>query len=146
MTITCVKCKKEFQYKYLLKRHSNRKNPCIQVENEIIPKKNQKSSKNHPFIIHSSSTAKMKKNEKKNEIIILNNETITQFKCNYCKNLFSIKNSLYKHINELRCKKIPKSKLNLLIGCNVISVLKLLFKHRSIKFLLFDLISINSGK
>ena len=41
---------------------------------------------------------------------------------------------------------MAESKLNLFMGCSVISELNLLFKQSFIKSVLFDLIFLNSGK
>jgi len=115
MPYSCDNCNHEFKRPWMLKRHLNRKNPCIQVEIEITSNIIPKSSLNHPPIIHQSSLSKNIDNDQKSNNNLVSADISTPFQCKYCKNVFAIKNSLYKHINELRCKKIPTSKLNQLV-------------------------------
>ena len=47
----------------------------------------------------------MRKNEKNEK----------NYYCQYCNKEYKLKDSLYKHINQLRCTKIPKKDKNLII-------------------------------
>ena len=38
-----------------------------------------------------------------------------KYNCQYCNKEYKLKDSLYKHINQLRCTKIPKKDKNLII-------------------------------
>jgi len=103
----CNRCKKNFKFPYLLKRHNERIFPCIERDST-------KSSQNNPKIIPKQSQnnpkkiKKVEKNQKKDKF---RNQNMT-FQCLYCKEKFNSKNSLYKHKNELRCKKMPLKEIN----------------------------------
>ena len=45
--IYCNRCKKEFNYPYLLKRHNQRKFPCKEVENKNSKKDSKRTTENH---------------------------------------------------------------------------------------------------
>ena len=83
-----------------------------QIYSKIIPKQSQnnpkiipKQSQNNPKIIPNSNNIDK----------IKLSETSTIYKCEYCFKEFKHKNGLYKHINELRCKKLPKIDKELII-------------------------------
>jgi hypothetical protein len=72
-----------------------------EMYSKIIPKQSQ----NNPKIIpnfHNIDKIKL-------------SGTNTIYKCEYCFKEFKHKNGLYKHINELRCKKLPKIDKELII-------------------------------
>ena len=80
----CLNCSREFRRKDYLKKHLLRKNPCKEVEIENNPKTIPKQSQ---------------KKQKKNHI------------CKYCNKSYTTANALYKHLNEIRCKKLPEKEI-----------------------------------
>jgi hypothetical protein len=121
-----------------LQKHYNKKTTCKKPSNlqesskkgqnkaEIIPK----SSPNNPQIIPKSSPNnphKIIRNFQKSEIFkddsdisknVKNSENTNNndiLSCQHCNKEFKLKNSLYKHINELRCAKIPEDTKNMII-------------------------------
>jgi len=108
MTITCSICKKKFKYQSYLERHLKRKYPCKPVENDKTFQKHSKNAKNIPktFQKHSKNIPKTFQNE--------DTVNTSNMSCVYCFKNFSTQNALYKHINCLRCKKIPEDKILLL--------------------------------
>ena len=110
--LKCERCNKIFTRKYNLLRHINRKIQCKVVENGNNPKIIPNNPKIIPkfFSENRKTEKKCKKNVKKNENIENN-----KIKCRYCNKLYASINGLYKHVNELRCKKIPLDKLNIVL-------------------------------
>ena len=80
----CSNCCRKFRRKDYLQKHNKRKNPCKQLENENNPKTIPKQS------------------QKKSEKFHI---------CQYCKKSYTTANALYKHTNELRCKKLPDKEI-----------------------------------
>ena len=95
MDFYCSICKHDFKTRWRLKRHKERKKPCKVVEFENNPKTIPKQSQNNPKIIPKQS----QNNPKKNHI------------CKYCNKTYTTANALYKHINEIRCKKLPEKEI-----------------------------------
>ena len=91
----CLNCSREFRRKDYLKKHLLRKNPCKEVEFENNPKTIPKQSQNNPKTIPKQS----QKKQKKNHI------------CKYCNKSYTTANALYKHLNEIRCKKLPEKEI-----------------------------------
>ena len=104
MTISCDNCLKEFKYPYLLLRHKKRKRPCKKIENTItIPNNSKTIPKQFQIIPNHSKTIP-------NNSKIIPNDSNTFF-CKYCCKEFKYKNNLYRHKNQLRCKKMPKNQI-----------------------------------
>ena len=140
--IQCERCLKKFKYQYLLKRHLQRKNPCKVVENEefdknvskMYPKCIQNVSKMYPKCIQfetendkndqiskispksKNSTLVLNKSKNKDldksNSIILKNDGV----CEYCGRHFKHIRNLYRHKNELRCKKMPKKEKQIILS------------------------------
>ena len=104
----CNRCKKNFKFPYLLKRHNERIFPCIERDST-------KSSQNNPKIIPKSSQKFPKKNPKKKnpKNPVLENEK--KYFCKFCEKKYKTKNGLYKHVNELRCTKIPNKERQIIL-------------------------------
>jgi hypothetical protein len=110
----CDKCGKVFQYKYLLERHKNKKNPCETMEN-----------------INSVYDKKIK--AIKDEIIMKTKKSMEKEKmCFFCNNKQSHKNNTYRHIKkhckvkkelELEIEKITENK-NKLINNRELNLLR----------------------
>ena len=84
---TCSNCSREFRRKDYLQKHNKRKNPCKRVENE-------------------NDTKMIPNDTSKNEIKFKKIYT-----CKFCEQEFKNKRSLYRHINEIRCTKIPDKEI-----------------------------------
>ena len=117
----CEKCKKTFTRAYNLKRHLERKIPCKPVEKEKTYQNIPTTQKNIPkhtktYQITQKKHTKTYQNipggvENKKTGEITQKIEQTKFPCQYCQKLFSTKNSLYRHINELRCQSLPNYKI-----------------------------------
>ncbi len=83
----CNICHKIFKRKDYLQKHMERKYPCKVVEVENNPRNTR----------HHSA-----------EIVPNSAENNTIIKCEYCNKVFAQKCSLYRHKNNLRCKKMNK--------------------------------------
>jgi len=94
---TCNKCNKDFNFKYLLKKHENRKTACNTIENINI--------------VHNDKIENIKNeiNNKIDESLKIKN------KCLFCDNIFFNKSNLIKHINNicLEKKKLEESMSNI---------------------------------
>lgn len=84
---TCNKCNKDFDFKYLLKKHENRKTACNTKENIII--------------VHNNKI----ENIKKNINMKLQKSLEIKKKCLFCDNDFLNKSNLIKHINNVCLEK-----------------------------------------
>ena len=98
----CEKCHKILSGKQALKRHSERKFPCKAVDVKINEENNVKNTKK------SQSKSLRKVCEKVCEKSAKLKKTNFEICCNYCKTIFTHRNSLYKHKSHLRCEKMPK--------------------------------------
>lgn len=134
----CEKCYKEFKRPWMLKRHLERKTPCFQGQpkcnqnvTKMYPKCNQNVTKkkkvikkslssnseniNTPVSIiddsqnHNLNTNLYEKNEESKNPMIVPLDTI--YKCEFCKKSFKHLRSIYRHKNELRCKKMPDKEM-----------------------------------
>ena len=91
----CTLCNKEFKNNWYLKRHLERKTPCVSPK----PKELAKVSQSLPKLAKVSQQTEECKNRQNLPI-----------KCDYCDMTFSHKSSKSKHINSGRCMRIPKKK------------------------------------
>ena len=98
---TCPKCKDNFKYNSLLKRHLRTSVRCISTLEFINNLFINNNVENHDTIIENNIEPKTESNNNKN-INIENN----MFVCNDCNNYFKYKTSLYKHKRISRCSKI----------------------------------------
>ena len=98
---SCIRCSKEFKFPYLLKKHLERKYPCKVVEIGNDTKMIPNDTKMIP-----NDTKMIPVNWTKNE-----NKNINIHKCKFCKQEFKNIRSLYRHNNEIRCKKIPETEI-----------------------------------
>ena len=117
----CEICKKKFSRAYNLKRHLERKIPCKVVEEKKTYQNIPTAQKNIPKHTKTYQTTQKKhtktyqnipggyENEISGEITQKNEQN--KFSCKYCQKSFSTKNSLYRHINELRCHSMPDDKI-----------------------------------
>jgi len=129
----CYKCIKSFRSNQHLKRHLTRKYPCKAVSK--LNKKPEEASEKPYEAIRSQHIAKISQlqnntinndNGTQEEILenienntIVQNTNITiqdKFNCKYCNQEFKHRQSLSKHINNLRCEAMP-----LLIKNNILS-------------------------
>jgi hypothetical protein len=117
----CIKCKKKFTRAYNLKRHIERKIPCKEVEEKKTYQNIPTTQKNIPKHTKTYQTTQKKHTKTyqnipggyENEIssVITQKNEQMKFSCQYCQKSFSTKNSLYRHINELRCQSMPDEKI-----------------------------------
>jgi hypothetical protein len=140
--IQCERCLKKFKYQYLLKRHHQRKNPCKVVDNEefdknvskMYPKCIQNVSKMYPKCIQFENDDQIISPEIQNTLELNNNKPVLKEKskkikknendtkkendgiCEYCGRQFKHIRNLYRHKNELRCKKMPKKEKKLILA------------------------------
>jgi hypothetical protein len=77
----CPKCKKEFDYNYLLLRHLNKKKPC--------------NTKNNLLTTVTNKIETIENQINENERLSLNNLSFT---CNFCNNNYNNKSNLRRHI------------------------------------------------
>ena len=70
-----------------------------------IPKVYQKYTKSIPKVYQNYTN---KKNDKKTE----NDNRLYQ--CKYCEKTYKSDKSMYRHINEMRCKKIPEREIKMI--------------------------------
>ena len=91
----CTLCNKEFKNNWYLKRHLERKTPCVSPKQKKLAKVSQ-------------SLPKLAKVSQQNDEC--KNRQILPIKCDYCDMTFSHKSSKSKHINSGRCTRIPKKK------------------------------------
>lgn len=130
--LKCSICCKEFKSMVYLQKHYNKKTICKKPTNlqesskkgqnkpEIRPKKGQNKAeirpkKGHLKLSEIQTETKIQddnKTENKDEDEDENNKP---FSCQYCSKKYELKDSLYKHINQLRCSKIPEDAKNLII-------------------------------
>ena len=89
----CALCNKEFKNNWYLKRHLERKTPCVSPRQKELAKVSQ-------------SLPKLARVSQQNEEC--KNHQILPIKCDYCDMTFNHKSSKSKHINSGRCTKIPK--------------------------------------
>ena len=133
----CIHCSKVFKRSDYLKKHYDRKYPCTLKNNpkirpkkgqnkaEIRPKKGQNKAEKGPQNCQKKIGCFDLKNDRENDIKNDNkneneneNENETKekkYNCQYCNKGYKLKDSLYKHINQLRCTKIPKKDKNRII-------------------------------
>ena len=131
----CFRCNRTFRRKDYLTKHLQRKFPCkdanlieTSIKSEIgYSKKNiqniQKISEN----IRINSDIKNIVNLTHNKLISPSNTT---FICKYCNSVFKYKCNLSRHINTLRCNKIPKKVIkNIINTCKNKEIVK--FKNNN---------------
>ena len=129
----CEKCNKEFKRPWMLKRHLERKTPCFQGQAKCIQNVSKMYPKCIQNVSGRKNVVDQKKKEKKNNIITpeldqlntdsyenesentknieMSKNTINSslnpiYKCEFCKRTFKHIRNLYRHKNELRCKKM----------------------------------------
>lgn len=134
----CEKCQKEFKRPWMLKRHLERKTPCFigqpkcnQNVTKMYPKCNQNVTKGKKVVTEFESTnlininspnldvnhtQNSKMNTNLNDNIQMSKNPIkpslnASYKCEFCKRSFKHLRSIYRHKNELRCKKMPDKEL-----------------------------------
>ncbi len=127
MTISCDICFKEFKYPYLLLRHKKRKTPCKNIENtnvdknisesiskyiQIYPNISENISENISGIIDTNSNNILNNISNNNSENISSNNEI--YFCKYCCKEFKHKSNLYRHKNELRCKRMPNYQIDII--------------------------------
>jgi hypothetical protein len=128
----CSICCREFKSMVYLQKHYNKKTICKKPSNlhksskkgrnkaKKRPKKGQNKAeirpkKGHLKLSEIQTETKIQddnKTENKDEDEDENNKP---FSCQYCNKKYELKDSLYKHINQLRCSKIPEDAKNLII-------------------------------
>jgi len=106
----CEKCKKDFKYPWMLKRHLHRKKPCKKTQSYQIIPEHTNTIPNNTNIIPNNTKSYQQVFETQQKLKSGENKAINDckmFLCKYCKSDFTNKNSVYRHINELRCSSIP---------------------------------------
>ncbi len=116
----CQKCKKIFNYKNDLRRHLNRKKPCmiqsIPIQNINCPKCGKTYSNKYNLKRHLQQYCKIKLYDNTNP---LNNiiKLRTDFECPNCNKTFTRKSSLTRHLKQFcKIKEIDHNKSDLSIN------------------------------
>ena len=107
----CMKCFIVFKRKYNLERHYSRKYSCNPLFTQNNPKQSQIIPKQSQIIPKTQKIIPTNCDPTNTTISVLN----SIFKCKYCSKEYKSSNGLYKHINEIRCNKIPNNVLKMLI-------------------------------
>ncbi len=103
----CNKCGTEFKKKWNYEYHINRKNPCIGNGNLVENEKNQIENIDN---LNKSNIQKLIDNTEKKEVLYIENikveekEEENDFKCLFCKKMYSNTSNLNKHLKNCKIK------------------------------------------